>query len=523
LGEIPQALTTYLTHAKATEGQDFDLLQQVGRSLLEQGAGDSDPEIQLMSLFGAGVALSPQLLPVLEKGIRSKEIKSQLVALNFLGHYDDDVADQLLMEALSSPFLLPRLEACFQLAQKKNPIVVDHVAALYYKVPDMVHTLFPQIIVHIDTESANQIMQQYLCDQDFQVRVEALLHIAKQKRDDFLPQIHKLASQTHFALQEASALCFAEMQDRSAIPLLQYLTQSKQEDLSLVALFSLHLLGESSAEEQILARAEGLNLFAITALGKVETKKSRELLYTLLDNRDRDVQLNAALSLLAQRDPKCLPFLETMIIKGTKDIGFYRKTTPAGAIGAWKAVSSATQKEKNLIGLAQASAGLKGVILTSALELPEENFLQLARLIFEKQETILIPPLIDLLVNHRSANSIALLKEMQQKTGAPYIRNYCNLALFQLGEKGPYEQNLVDWIKKEQDKMLISFKEERSKERESQFTLTAEETSQFLINAFETLCSAQSLTGIETLIQAIAYGNPKNRYALAGLLIRTTE
>ncbi len=50
-----------------------------------------------------------------------------------------------------------------------------------------------------------------------------------------------------------------------------------------------------------------------------------------------------------------------------------------------------------------------------------------------------------------------------------------------------------------------------------------EETSHFLITVFETLAKSQNQVGIETLIHAIAHGHPKNRYALAGLLMRTTE
>lgn len=519
--QVEHALELYLEHAK--EEHDFDLLQTVGKSILVRGTQSADPEVQLYCLFGAGVAASPHLLPVLERGVKSSEMKSQLVALNFLSKYQDDAADAVLVDALSSPFLLARLEACYQLAQKRNPIIVDHLCALYYKVPAVVRTLFPQIVVCIDSEEANQMMQRYLSDKDFVVRTEALVNIARHKRDDFLPQIHKLANQTHFIQQEASALCFGEMRDRSALPILERLADSKQAEVRLTAQLALYKLGETTRLPELLVEAKGGNLFVISALGGIEEKESRELLLHLSKNADRDIALNASLSLLKHRSREALPLLRSLLVTEKRDVGFHRVASPAGALGAWKCVYSASQKEKNMMGLKAQTVGLKQEILLNALELPEEDFLGVARLVFENSETQLVPALIDLLCNHRSPGCIDLLKEMQQKTGAPFIRNYCNLALFRLGERGEYEEKLIEWIKKEENSMLIQLQEEKAKERQTQFTLSPEETSRFFIEALETLCSAQSQKGVETLIHTIAYGNPKNRYALAGLLIRTTE
>jgi hypothetical protein len=130
--------------------------------------------------------------------------------------------------------------------------------------------------------------------------------------------------------------------------------------------------------------------------------------------------------------------------------------------------------------------------------------------------------LISLLCNQPTESCIQLLKEQQQRAGAPLIRNYCNLALFKLGEEGPYEQNLIRWVQETQNHPLITLKESVSNER-SPFLFSQEETSQLLIESFETLAIQQNIKGIDALVRAIAYGNPKNRYALAGLLMRTAE
>ena len=100
--ETAKALSCYLEEAKEP---DFALLQQIGSRLIEEGAKSDDPETMIMTLFGAGISTSPDLLPALKKGIQSKELKHQLTALNFLGKLHDDEADQLIQQALSSPLL----------------------------------------------------------------------------------------------------------------------------------------------------------------------------------------------------------------------------------------------------------------------------------------------------------------------------------------------------------------------------------------------------------------------------------
>ena len=520
-GQVEQALARYLEHVGFEEEHDFDLLQTVGETILTRGATSPDPEVRQLCLFGAGVAQSPHFIPILEKGVKSDDMKSQLISLNFLSRYLDDTADYLLVEALSSPFLLTRLEACFQLALKRNPIVVDHLMALYLKVPPVVRVLFPQIVICIDNQMANQMMQHYLADQDFLVRTQALVSIAKHKRDDFLPQVRAIAEHAHFVQQEAAALCLGEMRDRSSLSVLQRLATSKQEAVRLTSLAALYKLGEQMPIGELNLEAQNHNLLAIAALGGIEEKSTKQLLLELCQSEDRDVALNASLALLQQKDPACLPLLSKLLING--DMGFTASPTPAGSLVAWKVVASAQQKEKKLLGILARSEMLRQEILTACVELPEKDFLGLARSIFEKQENHLIPLLVDLLGNHRTADALALLKEMQQKAGAPFIRNYCNLTLYKLGERGPYEEKLIEWIQQNENSMLIQLKEEKAKGRQTQYTLSAEESSRFFIEALEALLVRQSYKGVETLIHTIAYGNPKNRYALAGLLIRTTE
>ena len=507
---------------KRVRGHDYELLQQAAKALLEQGTDSKDPEIQLMCMFGAGVATSPDLLPILEKGIHSDDLRTQLVALSYLGRQQDDEADMILLEALSSPFLITRLEALLQLAKKNHPAVLTHLYSLSVKVPEVVRAVFGQIAVQLEGIEASRYLHKLLTDADVTVRTETILAVASANRDDFLPCLHSLASGASFAQQEVTALAFGELKDHSALGRLKELSKSTQESVKLAANIALYELGENRYLEQIEEDAKNNSLFAITALGNL--KEGKETLYKLLSHNDRDVRLNAILALLNQRDRRALDYLEEIFVRDGRDIGFWRLTSAGGGLKTWKTIPSASQQSKNYPGLQGQTMSLRERVLAQCIEFEEQDFLKIAHLIFAKKQHALVPLLVELLENKKSEAVIQFLKAGYQKAGAPLIRNYCTLALYRLKVEGPYEEQLISWVKARGGEELIRFREEaESVIFSAPHQLTPEETSQFLVEACQTLASALNESGIEVLIHTIAYGNPKNRYALAGLLLRTTE
>ncbi|MFZ0566317.1 MAG: HEAT repeat domain-containing protein [Chlamydiales bacterium] len=519
-GEVQRAFQIYLDHS--TEGHDFDLLQQAAIQLLKQGARSDDLEIQLMSLFGAGVANSAELIPVLEKGLLSSEMKIQLVALSYLSRLQDDEADLLLVKALSSPFLLTRLEACYQLASKNHPSILGLLQSLMVKVPTEVRPLFPQIACKIEGAQAHAYMRQLLTDNDINVRLSAILTVAQEKRDDFLIQIRDLATQAHHAIQESAALTLGELKDTQSLEILRKLLTSKRVTVRLAAAVGLYSLGEETYLTVIEEEAAQGNLFAIHILGKL--RKGEDLLKKLIHHEDRDVRLNTILSLLNMRSREAKEHLKEILMCDKQDLGFIQTVSAGGGLKTWKTIPSANSHSKIYPTLKGQTRLLREEALILSLELPESDFLEIARLVFEERQYDLIPLTIAALESRKSDQVIELLKEMQQKAGVPFIRHYCTLALYRLMEEDFYEKQLIQWVEKANNQALIQFREENSiADRDSTYVLTPEETSQILIDTFETFAQTQSERGTEVLIQAIAYGNPKNRYALAGLLIRTTE
>ena len=147
-------------------------------------------------------------------------------------------------------------------------------------------------------------------------------------------------------------------------------------------------------------------------------------------------------------------------------------------------------------------------------------------MIFQSRQNDLIPTLIRFLENLQTKNAIDLLKEQAETMGAPFIRDYCNLALFRLKEEGPYEARVIQWLNRENKKELIRLKEPlplQDRMQISEYTLSAEEKSQLLIDTFSAFASCQDEKSIQIVLNAFKEGNSKNRYVLCGLLMRSTE
>jgi HEAT repeat protein len=521
-GETEKAFKGYLDYVHEGYSHDFSLLQQAAKALLEQGADSQDPETKLLCMFGAGVAASTDLLPILEKGIRSEDMRTQLISLTYLARQQDDEADLILLEALSSPFLITRLEALLHLAKKNHPAVLGHLYSLAVKVPALARSVFAQIAVHLEGMEASRFLHKLLNDEEETVRTETILTLAEQHRDDFLPYLRTLAAGASHLQQEAIAVAFGAFKDLHALERLKELATNKNEAVKLAAAISLCELGERSYLDLVESAAKNGSLFAISGLGKLEEGKGT--LVKLLAHQDRDVRLNANLALLKQRDRCSLDNLEELLFDNGHDLGYWRVTSGGGGLKAWKIVSSASHQEKNYPGLKEQTVLLREQILTQCLEFEEEDLLKVAGLIFGKKQHVLIPLLVELLENKKSEAIVRFLKDGQRKAGAPLIRNYCTLALYRLREEGPYEEELISWVKARGGEQLIRFREDADPSPFSgPHELTPEETSRFLIEAFEALASAQNQAGIDALVHTIAHGNPKNRYALAGLLLRTTE
>lgn len=521
--QIEDALAKYREFTTLTGKQDFEALQQMGLILLQHGIKSQDPQVFMMTLFGAGLSGATDALEILAYGLAHPDPNIQMLSLHFIAQFNEDRATDLLNFAMGSDYLSTRMEAAFYLAQRKHPLAMGQIEGLMFRLPPMFKPYFPSFFVLLGTLDATQALKRLIEDPDFQVRVESILNVAKAGRDDFLPMIRKRLTNSQVAELEASSFAVGVLKDSSSIPKLKRLLSSSVDSVRLSAALSLFRLGDKHPSLLFdLAKKE--NLFAIYALGEVEG--SEDLLASFLQSPDLQVRTNATIALLQRKDPRCMKGLLEILIEDSRDLAFH----PAGSIGRTlmcvKAVTSAEIKAKDPSVNFGVSLAMREHFLREAIHLPEKDFLICARQIFRKQQTDLVPTLISLLENLRTEKAIALLKEGSNLLSSPLIRNYCQLSLYRLKEEGPYEEQVNHWIMQQKKEELIRLRPLlpwKFRLEQSDYSLTPDETSHLLIESFLSVANRRDERSIDFLLEAIEQSNPINRYALIGLLMRATE
>lgn len=520
--QYSKALDLYNQYLTSQGKHDFELLHHIGLAIVKSGFRQSDPESQLFALFGAMISVHNEAYPLLEESLKNPHPQIQLIGLKAISEFRNDQADRILFQALGSPHILIRLQAALLLCQKKHPQATAQTESLMYKVPKEMLPIFPPLYAAAGDEKAIRLLRKMLNDSDEKVRLATILSVAKQGRDDFLPQIRQQVFHLNYIQQEAVTYALGVLKDETSIPKLKILLSSQYPNVALAAAQALYRLGHREESLPYIEQAaKSGDVFAIAVLGEI--REGLSLLKQLLYSPNLQVRINTTLALLEHSDPDCFLTLNDLLIRHKHDLALTKMHSPGSTIKAWKVVPSASQLLKDDLTAYVTNLELRESILTKARQISEQHFIQLAATILESQQNDLIPITTDLLEEIGSEEAITTLKKFHQKVGAPLVRNYCNLALYRLKEPGPYGKLLKQWVKSQNSETLIQFRPFTPWQFDQSHELTPEETSRLLIQTFEAFAKAQDDQGIEALIEAIQHGNPKNKYALAGLLIRATQ
>lgn len=530
--EAPYAIDLYEQYKKQLERHDFEILQQMALLLLEKGARSQDTEEQLSSLYGSSIGGIATAIDILEAAISSPHIETQMAAIQYLGNLQEDRCDELLTKAMSSSFFMTRMQAAYQLCIRKSKNAVGQIESLLYKVPPPMRFFFPQFFALIGTHDAIVLLRHMMDDPFPLTRVEAILNAARFGRDDLLPLIRTKATHLNVAEQEACAAALGILKDLKSLPLLSKLSQSPSENVALAATRSLVSMGQEKKKIEIALKAKEGNLFAISLLAEIPNQN--EVLINLLKENDLHIRFNAAFSLLQLKDPRCIDPLTEFLLRDSRDLGFQPLYSLGHSLLAWKVISSLRQhqQKEEFYDLMTLSFHLREQLLRECIELPEENFLYLAEVLFSSGQTDLIPLLVRLLENLQTEKAIALLKAQAEKAGAPLSRAYCQLALLRLKQGDLYKQAILNWIHTKKKTEMIRFRPMLSQltsgkthflEKTHSFELTPEEHSRLLIEAYQTIAMEHDEESIDMLLDGLKNGHPKNRPVLAGLLIQAIQ
>lgn len=519
--EYGKAISNYQKLFEETRKQDFETLQQMALILLETGSKSPSSDERQLTMYGAGLAASSKSLKILEKGLYAPEMPIQLTALHFICAFQENVASELLIKAMSSDFLETRIEAAYQMAIKKHPCAFGQIDSLMQKMPPFFKPFFPQFFGLIGTSDAVIELKNLLFDADSNVCIQSILSIAQNKRDDLSYLLRKKLKHSSIGEKEAATYSLAHLNDSSSMEMIKNNIISTSEHLQLSSFLALYNLGDKSYSKNIMKMAADGNLFAILSLGKIPG--SENLLAKIALSPDDQERLNASIALLMRKDPRCLNGLKEILIKDPNHLAIQPFYSVGRSLICYHFVPFNPQRKDMDPTL---SLDIKEHLLKEALELNEESFLSLASFIFNNNQNDLISPLVSLLANLKSENAISLLKTYAQKSGAPLIRDYCNLALYRINEEGPYFIHLKDCIKRNSRKELIRLKPftpNKVRFEKSQYELSSDEASRLMVEIFSTFAEKHDVDGIMLLLEAIKSGPLLNRCPLAGILLRATE
>ena len=525
-GRVSQAIDSYSEYKKSIKKHDFFLLKKIAFENLKQGIyQNNNPESFLLALFGAGLSGSDLSLPLLREGLETNSQEIQLMTLSFLSQYYDNQADELMLQALRSPFLMTSMEAAFYLAQKQKLELLSFLFSLYYKVPPELHIIFPQLFILYDNPKTNLLIKHLLNHPKEEVRVETLLQCALHKRDDFLPQIRSMSKHMSIPIQEACAKSLGLLKDEKSISRLKQLVKSSFPSVKLATSNALNSLEDQNLEwdNLIFEEMHKKNPFAINLLDPSSNKKALKLLEQLLTDSNQDLSFSAMLTLLEKKQPSCLPFVKKFLISPIQEALFLPFHSAGKSLQSYKSQLYSTKAYNQMPHLQGYSTHLKEYLLKQSRELPEKYFLSLARFLLEKEQLDLIPLLVLLLEDLQTPKAKSLLKEFQEKPGSPLIRSYCNLALYRIDGLDINKKKLYLWISQKKQFPLIrlrSFLPRKARLTQDPYVLSPEESSRLLIESFEALVQNQSEDAIEILLQSIKNENRNNSYVLSGLLIR---
>lgn len=521
---IPKAIELYSQRYAEEKKHDPEFIEDLAMYLLKQGVKDETPEVQLLALYGVSFGSTANAITLCDLAMRSGGPLTQLATIQLLGQLQDDRCEELLVRAFSSQFLQIRFEAGFQLAMRKAKQATGLFQSLMHHLPDELHVFFPDLFALVGTKDSLSHLQKMLSHKNKYVKLASILAIANHHRDDFLPQIRAHLTHRDPAEQEAAIYAVGMLQDLESKQTLETLKESPLPNVRVAAYSSLILLGDHTIFEEIKTYARKKDPFAISLLRNVPT--SQDMLASMLFDPDQTVRFNAALSLLNHRDPRAIPTLLEVLINDSKDYGLYPFRSLGNTMMCWKMLPSKEAYDKvSKTNISAITTSFREYILQECAQYSEPSFLRIAKEIFDKRQSDLIPTTVHLLEAIGSQEAHSLLKKYAEHAGAPLIRDYCRLALYRAGV---FDATILDeWVQTKTHAPLIKFRPllswtERSAES-STYSLTPEEESRLYIETLMSIADKHSDSGINTLLSLITHGNEQNKYAIAGLLLHAIQ
>jgi len=493
-----------------------EVLEELGLFILHDAMAHGDQNQQMLALIGAGIAQHERCVSLLLKGAHSDHPMVQMHALQALFTTGVEEADAELIHALGSPWIPVKLTAAQLLAAKRSPELLAQIEGLLKKLPPMAHPYLMPLLAQINSEASIGVLKHYLVSGALQTRISAIASVHLAGRDDLCEHLRALASHNIPAQSEAAAFVLGSMGDLSAKNILEHLLDSSESATRLAAAVGCIQLGAD--ERWQLVESEALKGYPAAIQLLSTHPASIELLAGLVRHPDPNIRLNAALALLDARDPRGVDTIKPILLNDPPPF-FIKPERSAGGVFHWYRVGLADAHEALPLHHAFCQH-----ILEKLVELPEDLFLQLASEVLAARHAHLYPITIKLLENIHTPRALEMIHQQRQRPGEPLARILAIISLYRLGQPGPWEEALLQWVRTHHSQEMIRLSQAASWEdsavNPSNYTMTPELTSQVMLETFEVLAAKGKKEALSMVLESMREGHPTNRPVLAGLLIR---
>ncbi|MCH1430046.1 MAG: hypothetical protein GWP59_04405 [Chlamydiales bacterium] len=469
--------------------------------------------------YGAFLSLDPQTIHEMTGRIPHLDPRLQLAVLNYLDHLQEDSKHLVIKELLGSPYPFLRIEAAYRLAANQDPTAFQQLEALFYKSPQELHFLFAKAFILLKTPRAKKFTLQLLNHSDEKNRSEAIKAIADMKELSFYDELLTLSKHPSPLTQEASAYALGKISPDHATAPLFSLAKKPHRSVQLAALNALVNLKEYEPRQELLQHAKKGNLFAYHLLS--DERESKKFLKQMTYHNDPTIRYNAAIALLELKDPDCLSALLELLLLPSDEQALKAYLSPGETLKEWRLQSIGRVDKAHSQWLIQQSLQHKLELFYKAQKLPSSAFFWLCDKLLTKQKSEWIPHIVGLLQADSSPKALEILQKHTNTPGAPLLRIYCHLALFQKTANKEELDHVVQWVRDNQKHPIMRLKDlpDWDERQNYPFQLSPEQKSQFLIDAYFAISSTYSDLALDLLLDGLSEGAVENRPILAGLLL----
>ena len=497
-------------------------LELLAAQVFQKVASSDDPEAVIMTLLATAACNHPLSLQLSRELIRSSNPIIQLVTVQALSALNSADGDIILAEALRSDYPVIRLEAAWRLANRRTKDSFFQIDALLYKLPPEMAGYLPELFAIEGSPKSILRLQQFLFSPNEELVLQTLLAIGRNHLSSLASSLSTFQSHSP-AILEALAFALEAADSEQTRSRLHLLATHQDCAVRIRAALSLISLGELAYQEDITSLAFQGNPFAANALGDCPEPLPKELLHASFP---KPFQLNIALSLLSHKQGSCVPQIKQLLLSPDESI-LTSSASLGQSIGYWQFSSLESFDKELWPAVREQTLVAKEMVLTDALDLDQDDFLDIASALFANGRVELYPVLLQLLTNQQSDKAITLLTNEANRPGAPYNRAFATLGLFRLGVEKEDKALFASILDLSREKELQSWRfplpwmaYQQFDEKNPQQHAAA--TAKLYIETIETLATSASPEAVELLTEELDKAPPKYLPFVVTALLHTS-